>query len=55
MFAAMLVVLLGLVIGASGLLVPDMYLIGLVVLFIGGIGVLVGLVDWYRCSGRSLL
>jgi len=54
-FSAMLVVLLGLGIGALGLLVPDMYLVGLVVLFIGGIGVLVRLGDWYRCSGRSLL
>jgi hypothetical protein len=55
MFSAMLVVLLGLGISALGLLVPDMYLVGLVVLFIGGIGVLVWLGDWYRCSGRSLL
>lgn len=54
-FSAMLVVLLGLGIGALGLLVPDMYLVGLVVLVIGGIGVLVRLGDWYRCSGRSLL
>lgn len=54
-FSATLVVLLGLGIGALGLLVPDMYLVGLVVLFIGGIGVLVRLGDWYRCSGRSLL
>lgn len=55
MFSAILVVVLGLVIGALGLLVPDMYLIGLVVLMIGGIGVLVRLGDWYRTSGRSLL
>jgi hypothetical protein len=54
-FSAMLVVLLGLGISALGLLVPDMYLVGLVVLLIGGIGVLVWLGDLYRCSGRSLL
>jgi hypothetical protein len=54
-FSAMLVVLLGLGIGALGLLVPDMYVVGLVVLFIGGIGVLVWLGDWYRCRGRSVL
>ena len=52
--SAMLVVLLGLGIGALGLLVPDLYTVGLVVLLIGGIGVLVRVVDRYRCSGRSL-
>jgi hypothetical protein len=55
MFSALLVVLLGLGIGALGLLVPDLYVVGLIVISIGGIGVLVRLGDWYRTSGRSLL
>jgi hypothetical protein len=55
MFSALLVVLLGLGIGALGLLLPDMYVVGLIVIFIGGIGVLVRLGDWYRTSRRSLL
>jgi multisubunit Na+/H+ antiporter MnhG subunit len=54
MFSAMMVVLLGLALGALGLLLPDMYVVGLIVILIGGIGVLVRLGDWYRSSGRSL-
>jgi hypothetical protein len=42
-----LVVFLGLVLFALGILLPDLYVIGLVVLVIGGIGVLVRLGDWY--------
>jgi hypothetical protein len=55
MFSALLVVLLGLGLGALGLLLPDMYVVGLIMIFIGGIGVLVRLGDWYRTSRRSLL
>jgi hypothetical protein len=54
LFSALLVMLLGLGIGALGLLVPDLYVVGLIVILIGGIGVLVRLGDWYRTSGRSL-
>jgi hypothetical protein len=54
MFSALLVVLLGLAIGALGLLLPDMYIVGLLVIVIGGIGVLVRLGDWYLTSRRSL-
>jgi hypothetical protein len=52
MVPALLVVLLAL--GALGLLVPDLYVVGLIVLLIGGIGVLVRLGDWYRITGRRL-
>ena len=54
MFSALMVVLLGLALGALGLLLPDMYVVGLIVILIGGIGVLVRLGDWYRTSGPSL-
>jgi hypothetical protein len=54
MVSALLVVVLGLGIGAFGLLLPDLYIVGLIVIVIGGIGVLVRLGDWYRTSGRSL-
>lgn len=52
MVSALLVVLLGLALGALGLLVPDLYVVGLVVLLIGAIGVLVRVGDRYRT--RSL-
>jgi hypothetical protein len=55
MFSALLVVFLGLGIGALGPLLPDLYVVGLIMILIGGIGVLVRLGDWYRTSGRSLL
>jgi hypothetical protein len=55
MFSALLVVVLGLGIGALGLLLPDMYVVGLIVIFIGGIGVLVRLGDWYRTSRGPLV
>jgi hypothetical protein len=54
MISALLVVVLGLGIGALGLLVPDLYVVGLIVIVIGGIGVLVRLGDWYRTRDRSL-
>jgi hypothetical protein len=53
--SAALVILLGIGIGALGLLEPDMYVIGIVVVLIGGIGVLVRLADWLRWIRRSLL
>jgi hypothetical protein len=46
--AALLVVLLGFGLGALGLLEPDLYVIGLLVVVIGGVGVLVRLIDWLR-------
>jgi hypothetical protein len=52
--AALLVVLLGLGIGALGLLLPDMYVVGLVVVVIGGVGVLVRLADWAGWIRRLL-
>ena len=48
MIAAVLVVLAGLGIGALGLLAADLYVVGLVVVFIGGIGVLVAFGDWLQ-------
>ncbi|NMH99963.1 hypothetical protein [Pseudonocardia acidicola] len=48
MLAPVLVVLLGIGIGALGLLLPDMYVVGLIVALIGGIGVLVRLVESFR-------
>ncbi|WP_433505469.1 hypothetical protein ACQP04_02555 [Pseudonocardia halophobica] len=54
MVSALLVVLLGLALGALGLLLPDLYVVGLIVLLIGGIGVLVRVGDWYRVRQRPL-
>jgi hypothetical protein len=51
---AVAVVLLGIGIGFLGLLVPDLYAVGVVVLFIGAIGVLVRSVDWYRWLRETL-
>lgn len=48
MVQAMSVVFLGLGLGALGLLEPDLYVIGLLVVLVGGVGVLVRLVDWAR-------
>ena len=53
MFSALLVVLLGMGFFALGLLLPDLYVVGLIVILIGGIGVLVRLGDWYQTSRRS--
>jgi hypothetical protein len=53
MLSAVLVMVLGLGLGALGLLLPDMYVVGLIVLVIGGIGVLVWLGDWYQARARS--
>jgi hypothetical protein len=36
-----------------GLLLPDLYVVGLVAPFIGGIGVLVRLVDWSGWTQRA--
>jgi hypothetical protein len=54
MLSAVLVMVLGLGLGALGLLLPDMYVVGLIVLVIGGIGVLVRLGDWYQARSRSV-
>jgi hypothetical protein len=51
---AAVVVLLGIGIGFLGLLVPDLYAVGAVVLFIGAIGILVRSVDWYRWVRETL-
>lgn len=48
MITALLVAVLGLGIGALGLLQEDMYVVGAVIVFIGAIGVLVRAVDWLR-------
>ena len=48
MIAAVLVTVLGLGMGAFGLLDDDMYVIGALVAFIGAIGVLVRAVEWLR-------
>ena len=48
MVQALSVVFLGLGLGALGLLEPDLYVIGLLVVLVGGVGVLVRLVDWAR-------
>lgn len=48
MAAAILVILVGVGIGALGLVVADIYVVGLIVVVIGAIGVLVALVDWWR-------
>ena len=47
MVIAVLVVLLGCGLFALGLLLPDLYVVGLLVLLVGGIGTLVRLGDWY--------
>lgn len=48
MLAAVLVTVLGLGMGAFGLLEEDMYAIGAVVALIGAIGVLIRAVEWLR-------
>jgi hypothetical protein len=46
MIAAGLVFLFGVGIGALGLVEDDLYVIGLVIMLIGAIGVLVRITDW---------
>ena len=53
MAAALSVTLLGLGIFALGVITPDFYEIGLVVFFIGGVGVLVRGVEWLRWLMRD--
>lgn len=48
MIGALLVTVLGLGMGAFGLLEEDMYAIGAVVALVGAIGVLVRAVEWVR-------
>jgi hypothetical protein len=53
--AVALVILLGLVIGVLGLVVPDLYAVGLLILFLGGVGatVLAGeFLIWYFRARR---
>lgn len=52
MGAVIVVVLLGVGIGALGLVIADLYVVGLVVLVIGGVGVLVGLGERISSAGR---
>ena len=52
---ALLVILVGIGVGALGPLEPDMYVIGIVVVLIGMIGVLVRLIDWLRWLRDALL
>lgn len=52
MATAIAVVLLGVGIGALGLVIPDLYVVGLVVLVIGGVGVLVRLGERTSATGR---
>jgi hypothetical protein len=53
-FAACAVVLLGIGTGVLGLLLPDLYAVGAVVVFIGTIGILVRSLDWYRWIRATL-
>ena len=48
MLAALVVTLLGIGIGLAGMLQPDLYDVGIMVTFLGAIGVTVRLVDWLR-------
>jgi hypothetical protein len=50
---AIAVVLLGVGIGALGLVIPDFYVVGLVVMVIGAVGVLVRLGDRFSPARRS--
>jgi hypothetical protein len=53
--AVALVILIGLIVGLLGLVVPDLYAVGLLVLFLGGIGaaVLAGeFLLWYFTPRR---
>jgi hypothetical protein len=45
---ALAVLVLGLGIGALGLVEDDLYVVGIIVVVIGGVGVLVRLVDGWR-------
>lgn len=48
MVAVLLVIALGCGIGALGLLEPDLYVVGALIVFIGAIGLVVRTVDWLR-------
>jgi hypothetical protein len=53
--AVALVILIGLIVGLLGLVVPDLYAVGLLILFLGGIGatVLAGeFLLWYFSTRR---
>jgi hypothetical protein len=51
--AVALVILLGLGVGALGLLAADLYVVGVLILFVGGIGVAVAVGDkLMRCASK---
>lgn len=54
MIAAAVVFWLGVGIGALGLVEDDMYVVGLVIMLIGVIGVLVRITDWLSSRGPGL-
>ena len=54
MIAAGLVFLFGVGIGALGLVEDDLYVIGLVIMLIGAIGVLVRITDWFSRGAPGL-
>jgi len=45
---ALFVFVASLGLGVLGMLLPDMYVVGLLMMIVGGIGVLVRSVDWIR-------
>jgi hypothetical protein len=54
MVAAGLVFVVGVGIGALGLVEDDLYVIGLVIMLIGAIGVLVRITDWLSSGASGL-
>ena len=48
MGVALFVFVASLGLGVLGMLLPDMYVVGLLMMIVGGIGVLVRSVDWIR-------
>ncbi len=48
MLAALIATLVGIGIALAGMLQPDLYDVGIMVTFLGAIGVVVRLVDWLR-------
>ncbi|WP_346278368.1 hypothetical protein [Pseudonocardia sp.] len=54
MIAAATVFWVGVGIGALGLVEDDLYVIGLVIMLIGGIGILVRITDWLSSGAPGL-
>ena len=52
MLAAIAVFLLGVGLTALGLLAPTMYDIGIMVIFLGAIGIAIRTIDWMRWLSR---